>query len=85
MTACQSGVVSVWKSEDPVSFNVIQSEVSQMGKLKRKHEDMDEETREKHSIKLGEGKEVCRMRQNPWSPGQVIPCYDWSIQTNACS
>ena len=38
-------------------------------KLKRK--DLDEEEREKHSVKLGEGKEVTRMRQNTFAKNVV--------------
>merc|ERR1719414_1312505 len=39
-------------------------------KFKRKQE-MDQEEREKHCVKLGEGKEICRMRQNRWSKNQI--------------
>ena len=32
---------------------------------------MDEEAREKHVVKLSEGKEVARLRQNSWARGEV--------------
>ena len=70
VTASQSGAVTVWRNGDKLEINAIRSEVSSMGK-KIKQEDWDEEQREKHLIKLGEGKEVCRMRQSRWSSGQV--------------
>ena len=69
VTAAQSGVVTLWKC-DKQSFDVVQTEVHTMGKFKRKQE-MDQEEREKHCVKLGEGKEICKMRQNRWSKNQI--------------
>ena len=71
VTAAQSGVVTVWTAEEKKpSFDAVQREVSLMGK-KLKRKDLDEEEREKHSVKLGEGKELSRMRQNAFSKNMV--------------
>ena len=71
VTAAQSGVVTVWTAEEKKpSFDAVQREVSLMGK-KLKRKDLDEEEREKHSVKLGEGKEVTRMRQNTFAMNVV--------------
>jgi len=71
VTAAQSGVVTVWSAEEKKpSFDAVQREVSLMGK-KLKRKDLDEEEREKHCVKLGEGKELTRMRQNTFSKNVV--------------
>ena len=64
-------MVTVWTAEEKKpSFDAVQREVSLMGK-KLKRKDLDEEEREKHSVKLGEGKEVTRMRQNTFAKNVV--------------
>lgn len=64
-------MVTLWTAEEKKpSFDAVQREVSLMGK-KLKRKDLDEEEREKHSVKLGEGKEVTRMRQNTFTKNVV--------------
>ena len=64
-------MVTAWTAEEKKpSFDAVQREVSLMGK-KLKRKDLDEEEREKHSVKLGEGKEVSRMRQNTFTKNVV--------------
>ena len=64
-------MVTAWTAEEKKpSFDAVQREVSLMGK-KLKRKDLDEEEREKHSVKLGEGKEVTRMRQNTFTKNMV--------------
>ena len=64
-------MVTVWSAEEKKpSFDAVQREVSLMGK-KLKRKDLDEEEREKHCVKLGEGKELTRMRQNTFSKNMV--------------
>ena len=71
VTAAQSGVVTVWSAGGQRrSCDAGQTEVSLMGK-KLKRSDLEEEEREKHIVKLGEGKEVTRMRQNTFTKSLV--------------
>ena len=71
VTAAQSGLVTLWNSDNRVSFDSVQTEVDNMGKMKRAGGEMEEEEREKHRVMLGSGKEVCRMRQNGLARQQV--------------
>ena len=71
VTAAQSGLVTIWNSDNKVSFDSVQTEVDNMGKMKKADADMEEKEREKHRVMLGSGKEVCRMRQNSLAGQQV--------------
>ena len=71
MTASQSGVVTAWKGDGSHSFDAVMTEVNSMGKLK-KNQVTDDKEKEKHCIKLAEGKEICKMRQNRFARNQVI-------------
>lgn len=73
VTACESGVVSYWKFENKSTIDPIGFEVNRMGKLKSKDlsEFKDEEEREKHRVKLREGRTLAKMRQSPFVKNQI--------------
>lgn len=73
VTACESGIVSYWKYDHKTSFDPIGFEVNRMGKLKSGDlgEFKDEEEREKHRVKLREGRTLGRMKQSPFVKNQI--------------
>ena len=74
VTAAQSGVLTYWNCDNKVSLDCVQTEVDTMGKLRsgtKGRGEMGEKEREKHRVKLREGKELCRLRQNSLARQQV--------------
>jgi len=71
VTAAESGTVVYWKCDEKTMFDPVDKEVLTMGKLKKKDSDMEEEEREKHKVQMRAGKNLCKMRQNPFDKNVI--------------